>query len=642
MSSEPLPGDEARPSDLCAFCNKTLRRGRLLSCLHNICLSCVRQELSGNNDIACPRCGTLTKAPKSGISQLLALPNCYNVHGGESNKEREPEQPTCDECADGEEAATTACLDCGLVYCELHAHSHKKSRVTKSHTLTDLREGSTGASALQCNACPLHGAIQLDLYCVQCDELFCKKCLKQGAHLPHEHKIISASEAARKLRQEIKSLRKLGAEENGDGASGSPQSNMADKEDEKRQLKSALEAVNHSISALNKRAEFVSQAVNESFSQAMESAKKRQQALIDDIDKDRWSKQKALEDQKQQLERALEAGEQVDVLLDRCENDLDFLRMAPWLNRLHVEISSCKERNAQPAASGHVTFKKSNIAELQLLASKAGEIQDVAVNVSNSTVTCQSVLKTPDDLDVTIKAKTVNGEPLSPAIANQMEFCISVKAEEGETVYCEVEPGGSADELKASLKNPTPGTYHVSVTMGHRHLQGSPMKVEVTDQVHAPGFNPNQRGNYLQLSNNNQTVQMTTSGQYQSVCSMKSGSKGQLFFKVRIDQIHASYNQILLSVSCKDPPNVNAHDATNAYGWRLYSANSGYGGGLSPTIQQGDVVTVMLDCDHSTVTFTLERTGQSQIIRNLTAGTYYLYLCLYWGGSGSVPQVTLC
>ena len=78
---------------------------------------------------------------------------------------------------------------------------------------------------------------------------------------------------------------------------------------------------------------------------------------------------------------------------------------------------------------------------------------------------------------------------------------------------------------------------------------------------------------------------------------------------------------------------------------RLSSQGSGYGRGMSPTTSYsaGDIISVHLDCDRSQVMFVYERTGLMQIIRNLPAGKYFLYICLYTNGSGSGgwPDVSL-
>ena len=64
----------------CVFCKKALLGGRLLRCLHNVCLRCVRDEVGGSNAILCPRCGTVTKPPPVACSvhasrfMLLAVP----------------------------------------------------------------------------------------------------------------------------------------------------------------------------------------------------------------------------------------------------------------------------------------------------------------------------------------------------------------------------------------------------------------------------------------------------------------------------------------------------------------------------------------------------------------------------------------
>ncbi|XP_065175715.1 E3 ubiquitin-protein ligase TRIM45-like [Sycon ciliatum] len=644
-------------TDLCVFCNKKLVRGRMLSCLHNICLTCVREEIGGSNHITCPRCGTLTKAPKSGFSQLLALPNAYVIPAGRDSSTctSSVETAMCDECVDAEEAKKV-CVDCGLMYCDLHAHSHQKSRGTHSHTLRDIGDqlaiaatesaaqpaarADTGSAVLQCSACPLHGSRQLDMYCEECAELSCKKCVQRCAHSEHKERVVLASEAAGKLRQKVKQMRQFACVRSDSGREEA--SSQQRVPDERVRLQSSLAAVKDSIKTLNRRVELVSEDVNQVFDAAIEAAKKRQQSLLEDLDKDHWAKQKVLEEQQQQLERALELGEQMDMLLERRVSDLDFLRMSAWMEDWHKDIASCLERNSEPAVSGHVVFKKSNAAELQVLASKVGIIQDIAVDVSKSSVSCLPRINSPTDLDVMITATTVDGDSISAGIANDIGLCVSLRADEGEAAKCEIVQGASPGKLKASLKSPAPGMYHVSVTMGHRHLQGSPMTVEVTER--APAFDPGQRGPYMELSNENRTVRLSQHSNHQCICSADTATQGMLFFKVRLDTLYIveAYTATYVAVSCNDPPSLSVGDNTRAYGWRVNGEGAGFGGGKSPAVESGDVVTVLLNCDESTVTFTLERTGHRQVFDNIQAGKYYLYIYMYDGHSNRYPQMTLC
>ena len=195
----------------------------------------------------------------------------------------------------------------------------------------------------------------------------------------------------------------------------------------------------------------------------------------------------------------------------------------------------------------------------------------------------------------------------------------------------------------ASLHASSSRKYVLSVTMDKRHLQGSPCVISV-ESGHGMGFDPTQIGQYVQLSDDDTKAQLT-SNSYATVRSLTSASTGTLTFNVRLDTYYSGYHQYHITVSNNDEnSDFNSHNFSGAFGWNLQSQGSGYGQGMNPTTSHsaGDIISVHLDCDRSQVMFVHERTGLMQVIRNLPAGKYYLYICMYSGSSGGGwPTVSL-
>ena len=631
----------------CVFCKKALLGGRLLRCLHNVCLRCVRDEVGGSNAILCPRCGTVTKPPPSGSSQLQTLPNSYNTRSFSGEAKDDDMQIPCDECGgdDSDGNAEAVCTDCGLHLCSFHSTAHKKTRSTRGHAVKAL--SSSESYMVQKSSCPLHMSQQLELFCEKCGELFCKRCEQLGSHDEHAGSILTVKEAARKLRQDISSKR----EEAKRGKSGTPSDMTSGAESlavcrlpESKQLETSLEGANTAISGWNKHVESVSEKVESSFAQVVEVVKKRQQKLIDDLDALRWKILKPLEEQQQRLCISMAASAQIDLLLDRCQSDLDFLRMAPWLQSNIIDIEECLQKDSNVAASSYIILQRENFTEFEVLAGKVGSFVDKALDEKQSRVSCQNTVAVDKEMKIEVEGKAVGGEPVCHSLLKEMNFEMSITPEDNEPIQCELSPGDSAGMLQSLFTPPAPGKYVLSATMDKRHLQGSPCVISV-ESGYGMGFDPTQIGQYVQLSDNNAKAQMTTRN-YVTVRSLSSTSTGTLDFNVRLDTYHASYHQYHITVSNNDEnSDFNSHNFSGAFGWNLQSQGSGYGRGMSPatSYSAGDIISVRLDCDRSQVMFVHERTGLIQIIRNLPAGKYYLYICMYTtsSGSGGWPTVSL-
>ena len=594
--------------------------GRHLRCLHNVCLRCVRDEVGGSNAILCPRCGTVTKPPPSGSSQLQTLPNSYNTPSFSGEGKDDDMQIPCDECAgdDSDDNAEDVCTDCGL-----HLTRSTRGDVVKALS-------SSESYMVQKSSCPLHMSQQLELYCEKCGDLFCKRCEQLSSHDEHAGSILTVKEAARKLRQDIPSKReeaKRGKPGTQSDMTSGAESSAACRLPESQQLKNSLQAANIAISIgrLNKHAGSVSGKVESSFVQVVEVAKKRQQKLIDDLDALRWKVLRPLEERQQRLSKTISASAQIDLLLDRCQSNLDFLRMAPWLQSNIIDIEECLQKDSNVAASSYIIRQRENFTEFEVLAGKVGSFVDKALDEKQSHVSCQNTVAIDKEMKIEIEGKAVGGEPVCHSILKEMNFEMSITPEDNEPIQCELSAGDSADMLQSLFTPTAPEKYVLSVTMDKRHLQGSSCVISV-ESGHGMGFDPTQIDQYVQLSANNTKAELT-SDNYATVRSLSSASTGTLEFNVRLDTYHASYHQYHITVSNNaQNSDFNSHDFSGAVGWYLQGQGSGYGRGMSPTMSYsaGDIISVRLDCDRSQVMFVHERTGSMQVIRNLPAGKYFL------------------
>eukprot|EP00117_Sycon_ciliatum_P039576 scpid106593/ scgid3141/ len=138
----------------CGSCSSSSKHGKLLKCLHSLCVECLEKYISGKGSVGCPECGTVTPPPQGGVPLLQHLPDS-NV-SSKGNEGEAVQKTFCDECVD-DTAAVAVCLDCGDNFCTDHARVHPTSRRSYKHKVAALGEtagytgGRTPASHHKCS-----------------------------------------------------------------------------------------------------------------------------------------------------------------------------------------------------------------------------------------------------------------------------------------------------------------------------------------------------------------------------------------------------------------------------------------------------------------------------------------------------------
>eukprot|EP00117_Sycon_ciliatum_P028519 scpid106197/ scgid22907/ len=144
----------------CGSCSSSSKHGKLLKCLHSLCVECLEKYISGKGSVGCPECGTTTPPPPlAGVPLLQYLPDSdvsSDGVGEEVAAASAGRKKLCDECAE-DTAAVAVCLDCGDNFCTDHARVHPTSRRSYKHKVAALGEtagytgGRTPASHHKCS-----------------------------------------------------------------------------------------------------------------------------------------------------------------------------------------------------------------------------------------------------------------------------------------------------------------------------------------------------------------------------------------------------------------------------------------------------------------------------------------------------------
>lgn len=322
--------------------------GKILSCLHVVCQTCLLDALTSAGSFKCNECKEETCPPPGvELSRLLISSKDYlsaeDSVDGASGTGRSA-TPTCAFCTDETSSvATHRCSHCQNAYlCDEHAANHSEKRIYSGHSVVPLPSASGGASSAagaddrqhRQDMCSVHHAKPLTDYCVKCQCLVCERCVDAG-HATHE--LTSIAAAALKQRLILKEYVSTGHHFY---RTGRPEMVHV--------LESLLRSMDLYIEFVETQGQRAAQTVAERFADiesAVAAQKKTALAQVDDL-----QRQLAFPflDRRQRLETTLSQNANAIALASSFASpdsaDVDVLKMAPHVNSRMEQLADVVAR----------------------------------------------------------------------------------------------------------------------------------------------------------------------------------------------------------------------------------------------------------------------------------------------------------
>ena len=612
--------DSGQPcaSGTCPICLDDCNDPRLLPCLHSACRGCIdRMAVTAGaggeaRKVKCPVCRT--PCPITSQQGASALPR--NSIGPSKRSAK------CDVC--GSMEAKAWCSTCDVFVCNDHLAEHMLSTPGFTPTKADHfftvfntpEQASQAAGEKNATTmCPKHGQPLLYL-CQRCDDPVCGGCVAVGPHVGH--KVVKAfdvvAEKQAKVADGVQKLRR----------------------DAEPRLVRSLENVDDVTSQLGEMADCVRDKIEAATLRAMEAVKLGALRLRQKVEDEEQSRTKALDGQRDGLQRQLEAvrGAAIFGAEAAREREDDSGISLPLLVAVETRIAAicAEEIEEEPKHHPNLDFQPAKEEEL---AKKAVELigEMLLYNASASHSTIRDGFS----------KKVITGEVVEAIIAVKDKQSTLVTSLRGATIntrwlsFADRPPEDIPVEVS---QTDTPGEYRLTTrptVCGEYMLEVSINRVAMTQPITiiiAPlmVFDPNECHGYISLSEDRcKATKTRRSSGYASVLGQHGMRRGRHSWKIRIGPTSHWH---CVGVAAKPLRNKEENHGAS-YSWSCNRGKYGSGHDCRPNAewQGNDCLQFQLNCDQHTLQMVNLRSNESHTITGLPDTELFVYANIYCNGN---------
>ena len=637
--------------------------GKVLACLHLICLGCLNESKDRSGCVLCSQCGRKSSPRVRGSdlsdqlasSQRLLYTSEENAGlASNSSPESSTEKQVCEVCAEVHDeddgyvvrAATHECVDCepNRIFCDKHGEKHSRVKRYTGHSVRKIGEHGSRSSARkpQSMNCVIHQLNDVITFCQTCHHSVCVQCLASG-HDQHTFKTLSAvaMEKRASLSKSLKSLANNMSQQTSDTPDRLPVSQQIT-----TPFQPLKERIAKEVEAIREEGTKTSVEVAGYYDDLIASLKEKRQLQLEAIDSLAWKQLEPYQNRQrrlQDLEESYETTTQLCQILTGDSKDVTdtvVIELAEHVEKKIQELSNDLQGDTQPLVP-----RAKIMVDFESLAATKEKMLSL-VRVYESTVVdiekCSVIM--PDDFivgaDNTIKIDlfdhTKRPIPASNTAANVTATVVSPSGKR-DVIVVTRDTDISLTQIRMSLrvKPDEVGQHSLQVQSSGRTKT---VKFSACDPRPVLRCDPQKCSSAITLSNYNRTARHTGQRERCSTVTTAVGyTRGRHEWNVRFTRNNLPRNNVSAGVTAL-PRNGDYNgthyyfDNHRYYGWWSNGTvrRSTGAGDRCEQLQDGDTATFVLDCDQKSLVIRVHRTNNSSKITGLQCDEpLYPALCLY-------------
>ena len=538
--------DRAAVPAACAVCFRDGHNRRVLKCLHSFCASCIDQlvlseaAVGHEHEVACPLCRTRTRLPKNGAAGLP-----------KDRTKRVVEELQCETCKGKGESEQPGvwCVKCKCALCLKHLVEHMSSGLgPSSHLVGDLpKPGASMACEDSPSLCEEHNE-PLKYFCSSCDVPVCGGCAAIGRHRGHQP-VVTMKEVTAKLKKKVQT--------------------KADhlESDVLPRVEKTISRIDHVSTELTAGADNVRADIRAAADSAVNTIRACEQQKLQEVDDIEQTRHKALDRQKDDLQRHAEAMKTAIGFwkkLDQSDCGESAGNLLDALDKRTTSLASV-DFSESPLHHSHISFE--TVGEADLIA-KAGDLVGVVSPCEASAATSilegsfKKTVQKGRPATFTVIAKDRRGKTMTRGGDTIHATWTHKPAEVTNRPVVEVKDNGNG-RYDITCRPPCVGEYTVEVLVNGTKLSHA---LSITCESQWFNFDSARCQDNNTLSSDKMTVTHTGQAGFSSVLGSQGVRQGQHSWRV---QVHSQRRKVFVGVAEKDKLE-DTNNYKQSYSWYGY------------------------------------------------------------------------